>query len=177
MTELGKLAVVAHGEHDKAVLHAHGLIRRDGRVCAALARRNLAAEQIGGRLVGEHGRLHVKQREVDVLALPRDMAVIDRSQNGGGGVHRGHQVNDGDADFLRGLLGLASDAHQSAHRLNQRIVARTVFVRAVLPKTGDGAVNDARVEQANRGVVQTILRQSADFVVFDHNVCGFNQLN
>ena len=123
--------------------------------CAALARRDLAAEQIGWPFgFGEHGR-YVKQREVDVLAFARDMAVIDRSQNGGGGVHRGHQGQRRRRRLFCGACSVSPVMLISpSHRLNQRIVARTVFVRAVLPKTGDGAVNDAWVERANRGVIK-----------------------
>ena len=119
--------------------------------------------------------MYIKQRDVDVLPLTCDVPMIDGGENGGGGVERGHQVNHRDADFLRCAVCLARDAHQPAHRLNQRVVPRAVFVWAALSKACDGAVNDVRVDLLNAGVVQVVFFQATDFVVFNQYIGGFNQ--
>ena len=53
-------------------------------------------------------------------------------------IHAGREIGDGDADFLRPAAGLvvalAGDAHQTAHGLDDEVVARDVRIGPVWPK-------------------------------------------
>lgn len=112
------------------------------------------------RLAGEHGGLYVKQRDVDALPLPRDVPMVDRSEDGGGGVQRGHQVNHCHADFLWCAVRFARDAHsvrplpESARRSQDGLCNG-----AALPKACDGTVNNIWVDLLNAGVVQAVFFQ------------------
>jgi hypothetical protein len=110
---------------------------------------------------------------------PGGVAMAQRRQDRGHGVHAGEQVGDGDADLLRpaagrvvGDLGArrAGDAHQPAHALDRVVVAGAVAVRAGLAEAGDRAVDQARVEREQRGRVEAVAGHVADLEVLDQDI-------
>lgn len=90
---------------------------------------------------------------IDHAATTGVRALVQRGQDGGGGVDAGHEVGHGHAHFLRFGPGLAGHAHQTAFGLDGEVVARFLRQRAGLAVAGDGAVNEARVERLQAGRV------------------------
>ena len=102
-----ELAVVADRDDDRLIGRVERLIGNDVGVRIALPRRVLARDQRVRRLVGEHGELRVEQRHVDVGALARLLAPIERGEDRDAGVHAGEKVGDGDSDAHRPAARLA----------------------------------------------------------------------
>ena len=70
------------------------------------------------------------------------------------------QVGDRDADAHRAAAGLARDGHQPAHALRDLVEARTLAVGPVLAEARDAGVDEARVDLAQRRVVDAEPRPS-----------------
>ena len=132
-----------------AVGRREDLIGHDVGMRVAEPSRHHAAGQIIHRLVGEGRRLAVEQRHVDRLAFAGARLMDERGLDRDGGVEAGNEIGDGDAHFhrfgARRAVGLAGDAHQSAHALDQIVVARFVLVRTVMAEAGERAIDEARV--------------------------------
>ncbi len=173
-----ELSVVADRQQHVAVAAAKVLVGRQAGVDVAGASGRLPGGQVARRLVGQHGHAHVEQSHVDVLpfagAVAGVVARVQRGQDGVAGVQAGEHVHHGHADLQRpatGLpVGMAGDAHQAAHGLHHQVIAGAFGIRPVLAEAGDGAVDQARVQRFQAGVVQPILRQTADLEILDHHV-------
>ena len=176
--EAGELAVVAHGQDHVAVGSGKGLVGHDAGVRVAHAAWHHAAHQVVGGLVGESGYLDVEQGGVDMLAQAGAVAFLQRGQDADGGVQAGEDVGQRHAHLLRAgagfVIGHAGDAHQPAHGLDQEVVAGARGVGAALAEASDGAVDQARVDGVEAGVVQAVLLQAAGLEVFQHDV-GFGR--
>ncbi len=100
--------------------------------------------------------------------------MAQRRQDRGGRVHAGHQVGRRNAHFLRATtgraVGFAGHAHQPADGLDGGVVAGAPRVGSILAVTGDRAVHQRRVERTQAGVIQPVLRQPADLVVFHQHL-------
>ncbi|MNZ90042.1 hypothetical protein D3C78_1089920 [compost metagenome] len=171
-----ELAVVAYRQQHVAVLGDEVLVGRQAGVHIARAARCPAAGHEARSLVGQHGHAHVQQCHVDVLALARAVAGIQRRQHGVAGVHAGEYIDHGHTGSQRAAagftVGMAGDAHQAAHGLDHEVVARALGIGAVLAEAGDGAVDQARIEGLEAVVVEAVLPQPADLEVLHHHV-GF----
>ena len=126
------------------------------------------------RLVRQNRHADVEQCHVDMLPCARAVAHFQRGEDGGCGVDAGEHIRQRHTHPLRAAarhaVGLAGDAHHAAHGLNHQVVTGAFGIRAVLPETGDGAINQARVERFEAVVIQPIVGQAADFEVFYQNV-------
>ena len=71
---------------------------------------------------------------------------------------------------------MAGDAHQPAHRLQDRVVAGARRVRPGLAEAGHRAIDDAGVDRLDRFVIEPVALEIADLVVLHHHVAGFGQL-
>src|SRR5690606_7768274 len=173
------LHVVADRDDDLAVGHREDLVGHQAGVGVAVAVRDLAVGEVAGDLVAAQGDDAVQQGHVDVLPLAGYRAMVQRGQDGDGGVHAGDDVGDGDAGFLRAAAGqvvaFAGDAHQPADGLEHEVVAGLAGAGAVLAVAGDGAVHQARVDGAQAVVVQAVAPQVADFVVLYQDVAARGQ--
>src|SRR5437763_16538155 len=95
--------------------------------------------------------------------LPRaavGLAMIKCRENADRGVHAGHVVDDAGPDLHGAGTGLAvhvtGDAHQSAHRLEDRVVTGARRVRAGLAEAGYRAIDDAGVDCPDRAVIELV---------------------
>ena len=174
-----ELPVVAHGQDHVAVGRGEVLVGHGVGVGVAHALRHLAAVQVVHALVGQARHAHVQQRQVDVLAAAGVLARLQRGQDGGAGVQPGEDVGERHAHLHRAAavlaVGAAGDAHQPAHALDQEVVAGAVRIRPALPEAGDGAVHQARVERAQGGIVQPVLRQAPGLEVLHQHVALLRQ--
>src|SRR5207248_4768808 len=139
--EPGELPIVTNGDDDRLIGRVERLVRNDVRMRIALPRRVLARNQRIFRLIGEYRDLSVEQRHVDIRALPRLFATVERRKGLRAGVHAGEQVGDRDSGAHRPAPGFAvwyaGNAHHPAHALDDEIIAGAVGVRPVLPEAGD----------------------------------------
>ena len=101
------------------------------------AGRHLTAHQKIARLIGQRSDLYVQQSDVNMLSLLRATAMNQCRQNRIGRIQARQNINHCHAHFLRGTIGLAGDTHQTTHGLYQRVIARSLGIRPVLPKTRD----------------------------------------
>src|SRR5437868_5346883 len=71
---------------------------------------------------------------------------------------------------------MAGDAHQTAHRLEDRVVAGARRVRPGLAEAGHRAIDDAGIDGADGLVIEAVSPEIADLVVFHEDVAGFGEL-
>src|SRR5690606_37279540 len=76
----------------------------------------------------------------------------------------------------RNIVRLPGNAHQTAHGLNQGIVAGSSGIRAALPKAGNRTIDQARIDLRKRVVIQTVFFQAAYLVVLDQDIGFFDKL-
>ena len=84
----------------------------------------------------------VVERGVDELALARAVALVERHQDAHAGIHAGRQIDHRHADSGGACLWITIDTHQTAHGLENCIVARQVRKWAGVAKARDTAVNE-----------------------------------
>jgi len=99
---------------------------------------------------------------------------MKRRQDGNGRVDSGEEIADRQANLQRPgcLLAVrgAGHAHQTAHRLNQKIVSSARSIRAGLPEARDRAVDHAWIDLADGVVIQLVSLQGAGPEVLDDHV-------
>ena len=134
-----------------------------------------ARGQVIEALVGEPGHLGVEQRQVDELALAGSLAVMQGGQDGAAGVHAGHEIGDCDADLHGLAAGLAGHAHDPAHALDQKVVARPLGEGAGLAEPGDRTIDQAGVLAGQVVVGEPVLLQAAGLEVLDQHVAMADQ--
>jgi len=104
-----------------------------------------------------------------------------RGENSDAGVEPRENVGESDTDLHRAAarraFGPTGKAHQSAHALDQKVVAGTARVRATLAEPGDRAVDEARIECLETFVVQPVRLQATDLEVLDQDVGPLRQLS
>jgi len=71
---------------------------------------------------------------------------------------------------------VAGDAHQAAHRLEDRVVTGARRVRPGLAETGHRAIDDAGIDRLDRFVIQPVALEIADLVILHHHVAGLCEL-
>ena len=117
------------------------LPRRDG----LGARRHPARALVEQR--GQHG---VQQRDLDVAAGAGALALDQRRLDPRHREQPADEVDDRRADLQRRPVGLAGDAHEPAHRLQQQVVAGQARGALGGAERGDRARHKARVALAQR---------------------------
>ena len=97
-----------------------------------------------------------------------------------GRIHAGHEIGDRHARLLRTaawqVIAFAGDAHESAHALDDEVVAGAIGVRTVLPEAGDRCVDEARIQRGDAREVESVFRETAHLEVFDEHVGRKRQL-
>ena len=168
--EGAELAVVADRDDHRPVGHGEGRIGHHGRVAVAHPPRHDPADQIARGLVGHHRDLRIEQRNVDLLALAGAFGMAQRGKDRDGGVHARGEVGHRHPDLERRTIGLAGHAHQPAHPLGEEIVAAARCIGAVLPETGDRAIDDPRVDRPDRGIIQPVFGQPANLEILHQHI-------
>ena len=86
------------------------------------------------------------------------------------GQHAGHQIGDRDADPKRRTVRIASDAHQAALGLHDRVVAGLESPRPRLSEAGDRRVNQLWPRVLERRVVEAEARERPGPEVLDDDI-------
>src|SRR5262245_33751041 len=164
--ELLELAVRTDGDDHMPVTRFEALIGHDIGMCVTEPGRGLVAYQIVERLIGEHGDLCVQERDVDELPLTALLAMCKCGKHADDGIEPGEQIGEGDAALdrtgARLALGQAGDAHDAAHPLNHEVIAGALGIGPVLAESGDGTVDELRIELLQAVIVETIFLETAD---------------
>ena len=105
-----------------------------------------------------------------MLAAAGGIPFLERRQDADGRIHTAHDVGDGDADLGRLTVRRTGDAHQTAHRLDQQVVAGALGIGPRLSETRDGAVNQTRIEGTKACVIEPVLFETAGFEVLHEHV-------
>jgi hypothetical protein len=113
-------AVVAHREREGPVRGVEGLIGGDRRVPVAAAGRQMRPQGPRRALVEEREQRRREERDLDVPAGARVLALGERGLDADHGEQPADEVDHRRARLDRGAVGLARDAHQPAHGLQQK---------------------------------------------------------
>ena len=116
---------------------------------------HVSLHQPARRLEVEHEYLRLHQRGLHPLPLAGAFAFKQRHQNRLGAEQPGAEIGDRNANPHRPLAGLAGDRHQPAHALRDLIKPRPVAIRPLLPKSGDGGIDQPFVERFEAFIVDT----------------------
>ncbi len=122
----------------------------------------------------------VEHGGVNVLAFAGGLAVVERAQQGDGGVQAGEDVGDGDGGAHRLAAGaavrLAAGAHQAGHALQDEVIGRAGGVGAVRAEAGDRAIDDVGAQRTDGFIVEAVFLQAAGLVVLHHHIAAGGQL-
>src|SRR6185369_764524 len=176
-----ELAVIADHQHQFAVGAAEHAGRHAAIAPGAAPGRGLAVDEVDLQPMRQRGDHGVEQADVDMLPLAAiGLAMKERRENADRRVHAGHVVDNGRTDLHRARAGLAvdmtGDAHQAAHRLQDRVVAGARRIRPGLAEAGHRAIDDAGVDRLDRFIVELVAFEIADLVVLHHHVAGLCEL-
>ncbi|MNV69541.1 hypothetical protein D3C71_1624570 [compost metagenome] len=121
-----ELAVVAHGDHQRAVGGFEHAVGNDRWVGIAELRRVAVLEQrLHAVVAGDHQAAVVK-RHLHMAALAGGVALVQRGEDGLGRVHAGEHVHRGHAELQRTLAFFAVHRHQAGFALHHQVVAGTL---------------------------------------------------
>ncbi|MCY1327985.1 hypothetical protein D9M69_135330 [compost metagenome] len=112
----------------------------------------------------------IQHRHLHALALARAAPVNQRGQDAIDDIHRRDQVRDRQAAARRRPIGVASDLHQAAERLDDDVHALESRERTGLAHRLDRRVDDARIALPHLLVVHAELGGSTLAEVLEHDV-------
>jgi hypothetical protein len=143
----------------------------------------LVAERLrphpGDQPVGDlpaHGhQRRLQHGDVDALALPRAGAPHQRRSYGKRRRQSADGVGDGIADPQRRARGVAGDAHDAGEALHDLVIGRIVPQRSVLPEAGNGAVDEAGLQLAQRVIAEPEPLHHSRPEILDDDIGGAQQ--
>ncbi len=157
----------------------HGVIRVGAaeEARAAPGRQAVAEEEAEVRRGREQRERGIEVRHVHVLALPGALAGEERQHDPERSMEARPAVIGDDVQGNGGLaIGFSNQPQDAGERQVIDVVGRVVAVGAVLAETGEGAVDDARVDLADRLVVAAEPLHDAGAEAFDNHVCAGGEL-
>src|SRR5208282_3695598 len=86
------------------------------------------------------------------------------------------EIGERNTDADRRTSGLASDGHVAADRLDNDVERRVVLVFAGDTEAGDGALDDAGIDAAQRRVIDLEALEDAGAKVVDHDIGYLHQI-
>src|SRR5262249_8168281 len=121
------------------------LIRDDLKMRITLPRRNDSTAQI--RLDHINLRRHrtVKESEIDRVAMAALVARVQAGKDCNAGIQPGQNIGHRDADLARRPFDRSRDAHESAERLNRKVIARQVTKWTGAAEARDGTEDKTRI--------------------------------
>ena len=121
----------------------------------------------------DHRLLH---GDLDLLALARLVALLERGEQADGEVHAGAGIADGGPGVGRRVVGEAGDAHRPAHGLRDGLEGLVAGVRPVAAEALDGAVDEAGIDLGEHVVAEAEPVQRARREILDQHVHFRDQL-
>src|SRR4029079_9640145 len=96
------------------------------------------------------------------------------------GIHAGHVIDDAGPDLHGAGAGLAvhvtGDAHQPAHRLEDRVVTSARRVGSGLAEAGYRAIDDAGIDWSDGFVIEFVALEVADLEILHHDIASLGEL-
>ena len=166
----GEQAIVGGGDDDHAGLRLESLERHQPHAARRMTPGDLAGDAIAGELAGVPGQGRLEQRGVDDAAETGLGAPQQRGEDADDGPHAAADVERRHADAKRRRAFGPAHPEQAGERLHHRLVAGPVLQRADRPERAERAVDQARVERAERLGAQPELFQRARSHVLEHDV-------
>lgn len=120
--------------------------------------------------VGQSSCLAVTKSHVQMLSPARLVTGKQRCHDAVACVQTRCQIRHGHADFHWRPVPGASNVHQSEFSLDHDIVACSLRVRAVLSISGDGSIDETRIDLVYGVKVQLVLLQRPRNVILNKNV-------
>ena len=136
----------------------------------------LPANQAAACNVGQCCCLAVAQSNVDVLAPACPRPAEERRHDAVAGVQAGGEVRDGHADLDGWPVSLSRDVHQAELCLDHDVVSCPVSVRACLPVTCDGGVDQTGIDFTERLIVHVIFLERPREIVLDEDIAFCHKL-
>ena len=131
---------------------------------------HLPVHEPARRLEIEHENLRRQQRGLHPLALARPLALQQRQQNALGRENAGGEIGNRNAGAHRALARQAGHRHDAAHALRDLVEPRPLAIRAVLAEAGNAGVDQARIDRAQRLVIDAEPVLDVGPVIFDQHV-------
>ena len=103
-------------------------------------------------LIDQRGQSGVPEGDVNSRAFAGLFPVVQGGKNRTDGVHSGHDVDPGNADFCRPTVGVAGDGHDAAACLHREVKRHFVPPRSALAVAGNAAKNGLRVNRSEESV-------------------------
>ncbi len=163
------------GDVDDAVGRAEAAHRHQRRVVVALLDRDITVDRPASGLEVHHPDHRLEKRRLHPPPLAGPLPVMQRHEDADGQVKPRRQVGDGDPDPGGLGAGHSRHAHQPAHALGDLIDPTALSIGSVLPEAGDRAVDEARVANVDRVVVETEPLLHRRTHVLDEDVGGLGQ--
>ena len=111
-------------------------------------------------LIDQRSQSGVPEGDVNSRAFAGLFPVVQGGKNHTDGVHSGHDVDPGNADFYRTTVGVAGDGHEAAACLHREVKRHFVAPRSALAVAGNSAKNGLRVnrsEKSGKGTRREVL--------------------
>ncbi|MNT15363.1 hypothetical protein D3C72_1504130 [compost metagenome] len=138
-------------------------------IVAALAR-HLAIHQPAHGLEVHHPQLRLQQGGLHPLALAGHFAFQQRHHQADRAEQTGGQVRNGNPRAHRSAPGFARDRHHAGDPLRDLVQTRALVVRTILPEPRYAAIDDARIDLAQRLIVDAQLELHVGAIVFNHHI-------
>ncbi len=162
--------VVGHAQGQVGVLGLEDFVGHDGGVLVAAPGGLASGIPVQAGLVGEKRGHHVEHADLDLLPLPRLGAREKGQHHALGRGHARHEIADGVAHLDGRAVGEAGEIHHAGLALHDEIVAGPGGLGAALSEAGDRAVDEPRVQLAERSVAEAEALHGAGTEVLDHHV-------
>lgn len=136
----------------------------------------LATDEATAGNIGQGRSLTVTQGDVQMLPFARLLTAKKSSHDGVARVQTRSQICDSYTDLDGGAITGAGDVHQAKFRLHHHIIACPLRVRSALAVSGDGGIDQGRVDFVDGIEVQAVLFQGSRDVILDKDVALGRQL-
>ena len=175
VAQLAELPVVGRGDDQLAVRGRQWLVREHAGMRVAHAVGHHVAGHVGGTVVHQAREGRGQQVHLDLLALTGRVPVPQGREDPDHRVVAGHHVEHRDPGPIGRTVRITGQAHQARDRLHHEVVPGHRGARA-RAEPADRGVDDGRVAGAHRGVVETVLGQTARLEVLHQHVGAAREL-
>src|SRR5690606_19590822 len=164
-------AGIADACHDDVAIRSRvAVVRYVDEVAVAYAGGHDAGHQVLGGNVVQQRDLRVQHRHIHMLAAHGALALGDGGQHADGAEQAATQVAYRYAAAGGALLGCARDGHAASHRLHHLVERGTLRIGPGAAEPGHRAGDDARVDRAQRCVIDAETLGDAHTEIVENHV-------
>src|SRR3990172_3014205 len=171
-----RLKLERRGDGDMAVSCLIDAVREREDVAGADVLEDGAGHSVEGDLVRELVDHRLQKGSLDLLAPAGALPLVEGGDGAGDSREGGALVRHGHAVAHRALLRVAGDGDRAAHGLDAEIVGGAVTVGPQGAEAGDGGADNARIDGAERLIVQPQPLGYARAEVVDYDIRGADKV-